>query len=1069
MGQLRGLFRFQNVDSTRDLNSRFSGLTLKGVMDPGATHPSGAGQVTTPVVVRVPNQLAVDILPFMAVGSDGMVVVHDAPPYERLGLISNTANQYVLVRTVYQPAGPADVAFEVRTSSDWAALSASEKDKRIILAKVTTGVTQIADDSGIDLRENDIVDKFDRYFVRGVVQSSAMLPIDSPTAVKRVKTGDVYLVIDDRQFYRWSGSTWETVTDQLVASDLKLHKGVNGPSPILNQEHAGAVIVRDAEGYPSHVAKAISFNNGYGGSFISATNVQDAIAEIDVEKVKRAGGDTMSGTYTVTGSVVSNASGSTVAMIATSGASASAAIFGQGQGTANGIWGFSSSASGSIAVIGEGQVSSVGTIGGQFSGGLNSGQGLIALGSSGAAATLIGGVGIISQGGIGTGAGLGAGTISTGGSGGGDGVIGQGFGSDAPPTNSRTGVVGQGGSSGGIGVLGMAKGATFPGDASFAGVAGVSPAGSPGLYGRGGSTIADFTSPGIGAKIYGGAGTFNNTAGAIGVYIEGGPVNGTGSNVIGGEGLWVIGGVATVGGGGDAIKSFGGSGTKVINPDISTTLNGAINSSVTTITVPSNGTKPFGFPGIILIDDEQISYTGITTTTFTGCVRGVNGTTAASHSNSATVSGVISPHGRGMAAVGIAGGAQSAGSHGLQSIGGAASGNNALGGYGIRAVGGTGRSLINLGGQQVVGGGHGVWAWGGEAIVANAYAGHGVYAKGGNSVTTGRGGIGVFGVGGDSNGSGIKGLGGFNAGIGGEFIGGDFGNGVTATAGTSGGIGVSGTGTLGAGVRGEALGAGISGMIAQGGPTGGAGISATGGSGGGTGVVGSGGSSGGYGVRGFGSGAGAVGVYGTPGTGGAPAAGVWGDGNATGSYGVYATANTNNGTALFVQSSGNSTCRGVEIRTTAPATEALRIEGDVVWESGGRAVYYRASDQAVSSGVSTDITLPTTAIAAAGGISFSSPTFTLTNAGMYRVSYSISVDDPGSPNLTTTRVLVNGGPYTPLAQTTQYSGGGIYTVSASSIVSAAASDTLKLNVITTTAGVTVKLASVTVERIPTNV
>jgi hypothetical protein len=60
-----------------------------------------------------------------------------------------------------------------------------------------------------------------------------------------------------------------------------------------------------------------------------------------------------------------------------------------------------------------------------------------------------------------------------------------------------------------------------------------------------------------------------------------------------------------------------------------TLLNGAINASVTTITVNST----LGFPpsGRLLIESEQVDYTGVSATTFTGVTRGVAGTTAASH------------------------------------------------------------------------------------------------------------------------------------------------------------------------------------------------------------------------------------------------------------------------------------------------------------------------------------------------------------------------------------------------------------------------------------------------------
>jgi hypothetical protein len=66
-----------------------------------------------------------------------------------------------------------------------------------------------------------------------------------------------------------------------------------------------------------------------------------------------------------------------------------------------------------------------------------------------------------------------------------------------------------------------------------------------------------------------------------------------------------------------------------------TYLNGSINAAVTTITVDS--TSGFASTGTVLIDEELITYTGKSSTTLTGCVRGTNGTTAASHNDNATV------------------------------------------------------------------------------------------------------------------------------------------------------------------------------------------------------------------------------------------------------------------------------------------------------------------------------------------------------------------------------------------------------------------------------------------------
>lgn len=85
--------------------------------------------------------------------------------------------------------------------------------------------------------------------------------------------------------------------------------------------------------------------------------------------------------------------------------------------------------------------------------------------------------------------------------------------------------------------------------------------------------------------------------------------------------FWVVGGLA-------AIYAYDNTGS-------STTLNGDINSSVTTITVAS--TTGFESVGTVTIGTENITYTGKTSTTFTGCTRAADGTTAASHTNGDTV------------------------------------------------------------------------------------------------------------------------------------------------------------------------------------------------------------------------------------------------------------------------------------------------------------------------------------------------------------------------------------------------------------------------------------------------
>lgn len=72
-----------------------------------------------------------------------------------------------------------------------------------------------------------------------------------------------------------------------------------------------------------------------------------------------------------------------------------------------------------------------------------------------------------------------------------------------------------------------------------------------------------------------------------------------------------------------------------------TALNGLLNSSATTITVTSTTTFPAA--GYLIIESEVIQYTGTTSTTFTGCVRGVSGGNATSHMSATTVRQAVYP------------------------------------------------------------------------------------------------------------------------------------------------------------------------------------------------------------------------------------------------------------------------------------------------------------------------------------------------------------------------------------------------------------------------------------------
>ena len=68
---------------------------------------------------------------------------------------------------------------------------------------------------------------------------------------------------------------------------------------------------------------------------------------------------------------------------------------------------------------------------------------------------------------------------------------------------------------------------------------------------------------------------------------------------------------------------------------VTTTLSQSHTDSVTTITVAS--TKGFDSSGTLFIGNEQVTYTGTTSTTFTGVTRGTSSTTASAHDSGVQV------------------------------------------------------------------------------------------------------------------------------------------------------------------------------------------------------------------------------------------------------------------------------------------------------------------------------------------------------------------------------------------------------------------------------------------------
>ena len=116
------------------------------------------------------------------------------------------------------------------------------------------------------------------------------------------------------------------------------------------------------------------------------------------------------------------------------------------------------------------------------------------------------------------------------------------------------------------------------------------------------------------------------------------PSNETGSGATTSGGIRVqsyysVGPAEQLPGFGWGLASWGGT---VANA-LTTTLNGAIDASTTTIVLTSVVNFPSTGTNHIQIGSEEISYTGISGNTLTGVTRGARGTTAASHSDGATI------------------------------------------------------------------------------------------------------------------------------------------------------------------------------------------------------------------------------------------------------------------------------------------------------------------------------------------------------------------------------------------------------------------------------------------------
>jgi hypothetical protein len=224
---LKAIMQWKNLDSTRDLNARFKALFHKGVIE---------GGLISPVV----GDLQVDVLPFSAFSSDGMLVQNDVA--ERLTIpVDQTSVLSILAR--HQIGEPPVLEYHVTEISIFNALI--DVADHIVFGTVTVNspATEVAS-GDISYSRKDIQDKRGRSSFRGHVSEVAQLPLDPRFNLP----GDYFMINmgvgDIPELYAWNGLTWVNITQTLsLSSDLNQHRANLFPNEIhLTDSQADAAL-----------------------------------------------------------------------------------------------------------------------------------------------------------------------------------------------------------------------------------------------------------------------------------------------------------------------------------------------------------------------------------------------------------------------------------------------------------------------------------------------------------------------------------------------------------------------------------------------------------------------------------------------------------------------------------------------------------------------------------------------------------------------------------------------------------------------------------------------------------
>ena len=203
---LQGTFRFQNPDSTQDMNDRWSFLFGRGIFDGG-------------VVTPVSGQLQVTTSAFKAVGFDGMMVEDSSTATHT---VVDGVSNFVVARAKYNTSGSPILSYEVMDTSTFN----QDEDKNFLIVFARIDVPALASEvttTDINLGVRDEVSSLARDSFRGIFATSALLPSAELSVL-----GDWVIITqgaDVPEVHVWNTIAWINATPATsIQTELTNHR-----------------------------------------------------------------------------------------------------------------------------------------------------------------------------------------------------------------------------------------------------------------------------------------------------------------------------------------------------------------------------------------------------------------------------------------------------------------------------------------------------------------------------------------------------------------------------------------------------------------------------------------------------------------------------------------------------------------------------------------------------------------------------------------------------------------------------------------------------------------------------